>query len=53
MIDRRILCQASEKGKIVVNECLDRGYDIDTLKLEKLLILMHGIMLSAYGDPFF
>lgn len=53
MKDTRILCEASEKGKIIVNRCLDLGYDINTYKLEKLLIMIHGIMLSKYQKPFF
>ena len=48
-----VLCSASEKGKIVVNECLKRGLTIDTLKLEKLLILMHIKMLTEYRKPLF
>lgn len=53
MVDMGVLCGASEKGKIVVNRCLDKGYYINTWKLEKLLIIIHGIMLSKYGKPFF
>lgn len=53
MINTGLLCLASEKGKIIVNECLDRKYHINTLKLEKLLILAHGIMLAKYQTPLF
>ena len=53
MIKDKILCGASEKGKIVVNRCLDRGYFINTLKLERLLILMQGTMLETYQKPLF
>lgn len=53
MEDTRILCEAGEKGKIVVNKCLDHGIEISTYKLIKLLIMMHGIMLSRYQKPFF
>ena len=52
-MSRRILCEASEKGVIVVNECLNRGIQINTIKLEQLLILMHGRMLSLYNKSFF
>jgi len=52
-MSRRILCEASEKGAIVVNKCLNRGFEINTIKLEQLLILMHGRMLSLYNKPFF
>ena len=37
MEDTRILCEAGEKGKIVVNKCLDHGIEISTYKLIKLL----------------
>ena len=53
MINMGVLCSASEKGKIIVNECLKRGLTINTLKLEKLLILMHIKMLTEYRKPFF
>lgn len=52
-MDRPIYCEASEKGIIVVNECLKNGYKINTLKLQQLLILMHGTMLALYEKPFF
>ena len=48
-----VFCLASEKGVVVVNECLKKGIEINTLKLEQLLILIHGIMLSKYNKPFF
>lgn len=48
-----LCCLASEKGKIVVNECLERKIEINTMKLEKLLIIMHGIMLQRYHRPLF
>lgn len=50
---RRIMCEASEKGVYVINKCLEKGYQISTIKLEQLLILMHGTMLSLYQRPFF
>jgi len=52
-MSRKILCEASEKGVVVVNECLNRGLEINAIKLEQLLILMHGRMLSLYNKPFF
>lgn len=52
-MSRKILCEASEKGIIVANECLNRGIEINTIKLQQLLILMHGRMLSLYNKPFF
>jgi len=48
-----ICCIASEKGKKIVNKCIDNNIEINTLKLEKLLILVHGKMLSMYQKPFF
>ena len=48
-----IHCSASEKGKRIINKCIDNNIEINTLKLEKLLILMHGKMLSMYQKPFF
>lgn len=53
MCDIRVLCEASEKGKFVVNMCLNNGYDINTKKLEKLLILMQGEMLRRHKKTFF
>ena len=51
MKDTRLLHVDSEFGKIVVNECLKRGYEINTQKLEKLLVIMHGKMLAEYDTP--
>lgn len=53
MILDHICCEASEVGKRVVNECLQRGYKIDIMKLEKLLILIQGEYLSLYDKPMF
>lgn len=36
----KLTCMASEFGKIVANKCLDKNISLNTLKLEKLLILM-------------
>jgi len=46
------LCIASKKSVIVANECLKKGLRINALKLEYLLILIHGKMLSQYNKPF-
>lgn len=53
MIQNCVLCVASEKGKIIVNRCLNKGFHINTLKLEKLLIIIHGCTLARYNRPFF
>lgn len=42
-----------EKGKIIINNCLEKGYSIEPLKLQQLLILMHGVSLARYNKPFF
>ena len=51
--NKGILCQASEKGKIIINKCINKDLFINTLKMEKLLILVHGNMLAQYNKPFF
>lgn len=53
MIKTPYLGLASEKGKMIINECLDRGYWISAIKLEKLLIIAHGTMLSEYQKTLF
>ena len=50
---RKIYSEATEKSKIIVNKCLEQGYDIGAAKADKLLILTHGIMLSKYQKPLF
>ncbi len=45
-------CLTSERAKIVVNRCLDLGLEINTQKLQKLMVLMQGKMLSDYDKPF-
>lgn len=40
-------------GRRVVNKCLEKGCDISTLKLEKLLIVMQGVTLAGTGKPMF
>lgn len=53
MVNNGILCLASEKAKIVVNKCLDKGIDINTFKLEELLIFIHTATLVKLNRPFF
>lgn len=53
MEDKRILHLSSEKGKFIVNDCLDSKLFINTLKLQKMLIIAHGEMLSRYDKPLF
>ena len=50
---RKIMDEASEKGVIVANKCMEKGIQLSAIKLELLLILMHGRMLSKYQKPFF
>ena len=52
-IDTPILCSASEKAKWIINGCLQKGYDINTFKLEKLLILAYGKCLVKTGTKLF
>jgi len=47
------LCKASETAKILINKSLDRGYDIDIIKLQQLLTLIQGTMLARYNKIFF
>lgn len=51
--DDRLLCLVSEKGKIIVNKCINKGYSINTQKLEKLLVIAHGMMMSKYERNLF
>ena len=48
-----VRCKASEIGKIIVNKCLNSGIKINTIKLEKLLVLMYGKLLSEYDKKLF
>lgn len=50
---KKLLCDVSEKAKIVANECIERGYIVSETKLSLLLILMQGSMLSKHKKPFF
>lgn len=47
------MCKVCELGKVVVNLCLYNGFNIDTAKLQKLLVLMHGIHMVKYNEPLF
>lgn len=47
------LCKASEIAKYTINDCLNRGYKIDTPKIQKLLTIMHGEYLAKYEQPLF
>lgn len=44
---------AVEYSKRIINECLERKLEINTHKLEQLLILMQGRMLTEFGRPLF
>lgn len=48
-----LCCLTSERAKIIVNSCLDMGFEINTQKLQKLMVLMQGKMLVDYDKPFF
>ena len=37
----------------MANKCIDKGVSLTTVKLQKLLIIAHGALLSAYGRPLF
>lgn len=45
--------KAREVAKIIVNECIDKGYFLSCYKLEQLLILMKGIYLERYSKSLF
>lgn len=47
------LSKASEIGKIIVNKCLDKGININTQKLQKLLILIQLECIKDSGYPLF
>ncbi len=48
-----VRCMASEVGKIVANKCLDKNISLNTLKLEKLLILMQVEYIRETEKNFF
>ncbi len=52
-IDTPVLCSASEKAKWIINGCLEMEYDINTFKLEKLLVLAYGEYLVKTGEKLF
>ena len=45
--------KAREVAKIIVNECIDKGYFLSCYKLEQLLILMKGVYLERYSKSLF
>ncbi len=47
------MCKAAEVGKIVINKCLDLGYEINTQKLQKLLVLMQVECIKRSGKALF
>lgn len=47
------LCEVSEKAKVIVNKCLEKGYNIDISKLEQLLVLIQGATLARHNRNFF
>ena len=49
----KVGCMATEVGKIVANKCLDRNISLNTLKLEKLLILMQVEYIRKTEKAFF
>lgn len=49
----RIMCKAAEVGKIVINKCIDMGLDINSQKLQKLLVLMQIECIKTSGQPLF
>ena len=40
-------------GVVIINECLDRGYKINTSKLMKLLYYMQKLHIERYDEPMF
>lgn len=52
--DRKIfMCKASEIGKIIVNKCLKEKIEINTQKLQKLLVLIQVECIKDSGFPLF
>lgn len=49
----KIGCMSTELGKIVANKCLDKNIPLNTLKLEKLLILMQVEYIRKTEKAFF
>ena len=52
LIDK-VGCMATEIGKIVANKCLDNNVSLNTLKLEKLLMLMQVEYIRKTEKAFF
>ena len=52
-MSRKIMSGPSEKAVVVANKCLEKGYQMSAIKLEQLLILIQGAMLSLYQRPYF
>ncbi len=51
--ENEFMCKASEIGKIIVNKCLQLNLDINTQKLQKLLVLIQVECIKQSGFPFF
>lgn len=49
----KIMCKAAEVGKIVINKCIDMKLDINSQKLQKLLVLMQIECIKISGQPLF
>lgn len=49
----KYMCKASEIGKIIVNKCLQNGIEINTQKLQKLLVLVQVECIRDSGFPLF
>lgn len=52
-MDTMIFCGACEKAKWILNECFYAGYEINTYKLQKLLVLAYGECLVKTGTKLF
>lgn len=50
---RHLSSKACEIGAIVVNKCLDRGFNINTQKLQKLLVLMQADYIKRTHETLF
>ncbi len=46
-------CKASEIGKLVINKCIDRQIPLTNIKLQKLLIIMQGVMIASHNRILF
>ena len=40
-------------GEVIVNMCIDRSYELNTVKLMKLLYFMQKLHIQKYGEPMF